>query len=252
MIPRFLLQPGQLRRGRAHLDPSQSRRARLALRLSVGAPILLVGPDGTEYRGRIESASPAGVIAALGPRLPSAERALPPVALAQALIKGERMDWLVQKVAELGIARLIPLASARAVVRLGGERASRRQERWQKMASQAAEQSRAPRPMAVDPVASLAEAIARVAGADLLLVPHEEEKSQTLRAAVAHAPSAGSAALFVGPEGGFSPEEIEELTGAGALAVSLGPRILRAETAGIVASALVLQELAARRSGQGE
>ena len=216
-----------------------------------GAKVILVKPDGEEHEGEIESVSPKNVVATFGRRLPRRRETLPTIILAQAVVKGERMDWLVQKVAEVGVARLIPFLSQRTVVRLDEKRAAARRERWQKIADQAARQSLATSAMRVEKVVALPEAVERLHGVSLLLVAYEEEEVRDLRQALRRRAGPDSAAVFVGPEGGFTPEEIEELRGAGGTTITLGPQLLRAETAAIVASAFVLRELdLARRAGR--
>ena len=148
------------------------------------------------------------------------------------------MDFLVQKTSELGVARIVPVVTERSVARPGAEGADGKRARWEKIAREAARQcGRADLPI-VDPPVALAEALA---GPDLparRLALFEGERSRSLRAALEGTQPAATA-LLVGPEGGFAPAELAVARAAGFEAVGLGERILRVETAAIVAVALV-------------
>src|SRR5262249_24407597 len=161
-----------------------------------------------------------------------------PVALALliGLLKGEKMDWVVQKATELGVARVVPVATTHGVVKLDAERAASRRERWTRIAEEAAKQcGRADLPEIAE-VSAFAEAVAAARGWKLLL--HEAERGQPLRAALpASAPEVVTVA--VGPEGGFAPDEVAAARAAGFAVSGLGPRVLRAETAAIAALAVL-------------
>lgn len=168
----------------------------------------------------------------------------PPVRIAvfQGLAKGDKMETVIQHGTEIGISEFVPVQTARAVVKLEPKKAAERVERWQRIAREAAEQSRRGAVPAVAPVASWKEAVARCGEFDLALVPWEEG-GEPLRAVLGAAPGARSVALFIGPEGGLSPDEVALAKERGARAVTLGPRILRTETAGLAAAAAILYAL---------
>ncbi|HSY40342.1 MAG TPA: RsmE family RNA methyltransferase, partial [Polyangia bacterium] len=153
-----------------------------------------------------------------------------------AVPRGPRMDLLVQKTSELGVARIVPVVTERSVVRPGAEAGKR--ARREKIAREAARQcGRADLPI-VDPPVALAEALAEPNLPARRLALFEGERTRSLRAALAGAAPAATA-LLVGPEGGFAPAELLVARDAGFEAVGLGERILRVETAAIVAVALV-------------
>jgi 16S rRNA (uracil1498-N3)-methyltransferase len=161
-----------------------------------------------------------------------------------AVPRGPRMDFLVQKTSELGVARIVPVVTERSVARPDAEGADGKRARWEKIAREAARQcGRADLPI-VDPPVALAEALAspNLPARRLGLFAWTElgsvERSQSLRAAVEGTQPAATA-LLVGPEGGFAPAELAVARAAGFEAVGLGERILRVETAAIVAVALV-------------
>jgi 16S rRNA (uracil1498-N3)-methyltransferase len=155
-----------------------------------------------------------------------------PITLLQAVPRGERMDLLVQKTTELGVARIVPLVSERSVVRPTAARA----RRWQTIAQEAARQSgRADLPEVTAPL-PFADALPLAAASPTRLALWEEERARPLRQALT---TAAATALLIGPEGGLTADEIDQARAAGFLTVTLGPRILRVETAAIVAVVLV-------------
>lgn len=165
-----------------------------------------------------------------------------PVALSlvQAVIKGERFEWLIQKATELGVARLVPILTERTVVRIDAERGRGKLERWQAIAKQAAEQSERGRQPEILAPLPLHDWLARRDAAPMLACL-ERHDAPLLAQALAALPVGGALSLVVGPEGGFAPAEKERLLAEGATAVSLGGRILRAETAGLAALAVASQ-----------
>jgi 16S rRNA (uracil1498-N3)-methyltransferase len=156
------------------------------------------------------------------------------VTLAQGLPEGSKMDWIVEKAVELGVSRIQPLAAARSVVKLSGERAEKRQAHWQGVIVAASEQSGRNRLAVLSPLQDFGRYIAQPAdGPRILLSPRA---TQSL-AGWARATPAQAVTLLIGPEGGFSADEEDAAMAHGALALSMGPRVLRTETAGLAALA---------------
>ena len=160
------------------------------------------------------------------------------VHLIQGIASQDRMDWVVEKAVELGVTRLIPVASARSVVKLSQERAAKRTAHWQRLAYSAAEQCGRNRLMTVAAPTDLNQAV-DMCGSEPMLLCHLSEPIHALDTPeqleqIAHA---GAVTVIVGPEGGWSPEEASQWLRAGAQPVSLGARTLRTETAGLVAIA---------------
>jgi len=141
---------------------------------------------------------------------------------------------VAQKATELGVTRIIPVATERSVVRLDAERAASRAARWRKIAVEASRQcGRADAPE-IDAPAPLLDALAALSPGGIRLLFHEAERGDTARAALASAEGA-AITVAVGPEGGFAPAEVEAARGAGFRVVGFGPRVLRAETAALAA-----------------
>lgn len=161
------------------------------------------------------------------------------ITLFQGLAKGDKMETVIQHGTELGITEFAPVATSRSVVKLDPKKAADRTARWQRIAREAAEQSRRGAVPRVMPLHSWKQAVERVAEFDLALVPWEEG-GRPLREVLAEHPEATSFALLIGPEGGLSAEEVELARAAGAIPVTLGPRILRTETAPLAAAAAIL------------
>ncbi len=160
------------------------------------------------------------------------------ISLIQGIASQDRMDWVVEKAVELGVVRLIPVASARSVVKLSQERAAKRTAHWQRLACSAAEQCGRNRLMTVQAPTDLNQAI-DMCSAEPMLLCHLSEPIHALDTPelleqLAHA---GAVTVIVGPEGGWSPDEAAKWLGAGARPISLGARTLRTETAGLVAIA---------------
>ena len=168
------------------------------------------------------------------------------VVLVQALLKGEKMDFVVQKAAELGTVCVCPIVTEHVVVRYDAKKAAAKAARWQKIADEAAKQCGRRMLMRVAPIVSLTELLrdpAYIGAADTATVfCYEQEERQSMRT-VLGGTEARRVTLIVGAEGGFSPAEAAAVTAAGGQSVSLGHRILRAETASLTALAVTQYEL---------
>lgn len=162
----------------------------------------------------------------------------------QGMAKGEKMDLVLQKAVELGAAFFRPFAAARSVVRLDGAKAAARQERWERIALEAAKQCRRSLVPQVAPLLPLAEALQALPAAAVLLVLYEQEEACGLKEALRQlAGRVQDVALLIGPEGGLTPQEVALAVARGGRVVRMGPRILRTETAAIAATAVVMYEL---------
>ncbi len=218
------------------LPEGAARHAAKVLRLRVGEPVTLFDGSGGEYGARIAAIDREKVsVDVLEWHDIECESPLS-VTLAQALQAGEKMDLTVQKAVELGIARIVPLVSRRSVVRLEGERASRRVEHWRGVVASACEQSGRNRVPEVTSLEGLERWLARPPAPDTLRLLLAPGAAQSLTTLAPPAPG-GRIELLIGAEGGLAPEEMELAMQAGFVALRLGPRILRTETAGLAALA---------------
>lgn len=236
--PRFFLDPDALRGGRVHFPPEQSRQIARVLRLEPGQAVFVLDNTGRIYTVRLERVHPREVWGSIvGVEDAGGEPPLH-VTLCVALIKGERMDWVLQKGTELGVSRFVPMVTTRTVVRR-----SEKRPRWQRILTEAAEQcGRAHIPEVTD-IVSFDEALAATANTGLAFLAHNgEEVPRWREVAPALAERPNAVVLFVGPEGGFTEEEVALAASRGVHIVHLGPRVLRAETAAITLAALALHQ----------
>jgi len=236
MSERRLFVPGERLGGaRLTLTGPEHHHIGLVLRARPGDALTLFDGAGGEVEAEVIRVERTETELALGARRTVAGPAVA-LTLLCAVPRGPRMDFLVQKTSELGVARIVPVVTERSVARPDAEASKR--ARWEKIAREAARQcGRADLPL-VDPPVALAEALAGPGLPARRLALFEGEKTRSLRAALA-ATEPSATALLIGPEGGFAPAELALARAAGFEAVGLGERILRVETAAIVAVALV-------------
>jgi 16S rRNA (uracil1498-N3)-methyltransferase len=240
-VPRDVFSGDQVR-----LEGDLAHRLSRVLRLEAGAFVVLLDGTGLEYKTRLDAVQPHRATGTVVGRRPGRPEPRVRLVLYQSLVKGERFDWVLEKGTELGVAAFVPLLSRRNVVRAAPARPAR-PERWRRVVREAAEQcGRSVLPDVLAPE-RLEQALADAA--DLRLLPWEGEEALGLGAALRRARPALEAverptvAVLIGPEGGFADDEVTLAREAGAQVVSLGRRILRSETAGIVAAAAILYEL---------
>lgn len=209
------------------LEPGPARRLVRVLRLKAGYRVVLFNGDGLEYLATIEQAGPGDRCQLRVEQAREANTESPlPITLVQAIARGDRMDWCIQKACELGVAAIQPVFTERTEVRLDQKRADKRLRHWQQVAVAACEQSgRAcvPKVAAPVPVTDLPAG----GGLSLFLDPEADRSLSTLQD-----PSGASVRLVIGPEGGLTETETRWLGGQGFIGLRLGPRILRSETAG--------------------
>ncbi|MHB1340435.1 MAG: RsmE family RNA methyltransferase [Coriobacteriia bacterium] len=247
--PRFFLS-GALAPEIGPLPLSEADRHHLrdVLRLEVDEEIVAVTPAGEAYRVRLTQIGPDAIEGEVVGLIDAPD--VPRVWLVQGLAKGEKMDLVVRMATEIGVERIVPLATSRSVVRLDAGRAEARVERWQRIVAGAAKQAQLTRIPEVAPLTDVARLSSDLTGTTLTLIAWEDAAGAPgIASALAQASPAADApvAIIVGPEGGFSAEEVALLVGQGARVVSLGDTVLRTETAGVVAAALTL----AARGGLG-
>jgi len=209
------------------------------LRLGPGDTLTVLDGEGRAFSAVIRTAESGKVCLNLVGEIKQETEPSLRVTLFQAIPKGDKMDLVVQKAAELGVARIVPVVTERVVVRLDAARRAKRWERWRKISVEAARQCGRTVVPAVEPVHSFADALDLLGPFQMGIMPWEGEEAVSLRECLStERPSAVS--IFIGPEGGFSLSEVAAARQRGIITVSLGSRILRTETAGIIAPALVM------------
>ena len=221
------------------LDGDAARYLGKVLRARIGDTVTLFNGDGSDVECRILSITKSTVSVCIGDRIQRDAESPLRIHLVQGVSRGDRMDWVVQKATELGVKRITPILTEFGVVKLDADRAEKRREHWQKVATSACEQSGRTRLPLIDiPVPLRTWLGQKTDAADVDLVLHPGA-SQPLSAV---APPTTKVCLLVGPEGGFSDDEYNVVAASGFVDVALGPRILRTETAALAAVA-VLQSL---------
>jgi 16S rRNA (uracil1498-N3)-methyltransferase len=234
---RFTVAPDRVAGDRVAFDADETRHLARVLRLGPGDVVLAADGAGREYTVRLDALGETATGTVLGTSAGAAESSLD-LTLLQAVPRGDRMETIVRAATELGVRRVVPVLGARTVVRLDAARAAGRAARWQRVAREAAKQcGRAVVPEVAAPCA-LGEACARVADAALRLCLWEGD-APSLDEVLARVEAPRAAAVLVGPEGGLAAAEVEAARAFGFAAASLGPRILRTDTAGVVAVALL-------------
>ena len=203
-----------------------------ALRLDVGDGCVLFNGDGHDYDARVVAAGKrGGEVEVLAARAVDVESPLR-IILLQGVARGEKMDWILQKATELGVAAFVPVNSERSEVRLDAARTAKRLAHWQGVVASACGQCGRARLPAVATPAGLRDACASLP-ADALRLTLDPGAVAGVHALAA--PASATVVVAIGPEGGWSPRDREQLVAAGFSGVRLGPRILRTETAGIAA-----------------
>lgn len=229
--------PGPLVSGsRQTIEGDAANHIARVLRLEPGHPLIVFDGRGSEYAAQIEAIRKGAVVIDVRERSDSDRESPLSLTLAQGVSRGERMDWVVQKATELGVTRIIPVLTERTVVKMDARQAERRLQHWRGIAIAACEQSGRTRVPDIAAPVTLQDFLGRNTGAQasrLLLSPTGTLRIKDLR------PPAGGALVLIGPEGGLSEPEQRAALYAGFLAVRLGPRVLRTETAAIAALTLL-------------
>ena len=231
----FFVQPSQIQGNRIIITGTDVNHIKNVLRMKTGEEIAVSnGVDGKEYRCGIEQLTEDEVICSLrfiredGVELPSK------IYLFQGLPKADKMELIIQKAVELGVYEIIPVATARSVVKLDEKKAISKVSRWQTIAQAAAKQSKRAVIPEISAVKTMKEAIDYSGQLDIKLIPYElaEDMSKTKELVDSIKPGE-SVGIFIGPEGGFEENEIAAAIEKGITPITLGKRILRTDTAAI-------------------
>jgi 16S rRNA (uracil1498-N3)-methyltransferase len=227
------------------LPPDTASHLAKVLRARSGDELILFNGDGREFIGAIEAVRGSRVSAAVGDSRRVDRESPFAITLVQCVPRGDRMDFIVQKATELGVARIVPVLSQRSVVRLDKTHSESKAIHWRAVAVSACEQCGRNRVPAIEPAQPLLNYLGETAsgtGPKLVFepdsAPHAHPAAHDLSGAAGPGGAAGPsrvAEIAIGPEGGFASDELEAFRVAGYSQVGLGPRILRAETAAIAA-----------------
>lgn len=237
---RFFAEPGQIGEKEIVITGADVNHIRNVLRMRADEEVLIADGQGAEYRCKLTDLGENEVRAQILWKLDGNAELASAITLFQGLPKSDKMDLIVQKCVELGVSRIVPVSTKRAVVKLDAKKEQTRLKRWNTISESAAKQSGRGVIPEVSGVMSFGKALEEAKKLDVLLIPYEraEHMAETRRVMGEIRPGQ-SVGIFIGPEGGFEESEVEEAVAAGAKAITLGKRILRTETAGLAVMAML-------------
>lgn len=237
---RFFAEPGQIGEKEIVITGADVNHIRNVLRMRADEEVLIADGQGAEYRCKLIELNENEVRAQILWKLDGNAELASAITLFQGLPKSDKMDLIVQKCVELGVNRIVPVSTKRAVVKLDAKKEQTRLKRWNTISESAAKQSGRGVIPEVSGVMSFGKALEEAKKLDVLLIPYEraEHMAETRRVMGEIRPGQ-SVGIFIGPEGGFEESEVEEAVAAGAQAITLGRRILRTETAGLAVMAML-------------
>lgn len=240
-MPKFFVNSENINDHTITLDGENAKHIGSVLRAKIGDIITVCDGDGRDYECEITEITKKTVTTKITDIFTNDNEPDIKLTLYQALPKADKMELVIQKCIEIGVDRIVPVKTEHTVVRLEGKE-EKKLLRWNKIAESAAKQCGRGKIPVVDSVMSFKEAISEAVSLDGAIIPYEKERENSLKA-FAKSFKGKSIGIFIGPEGGFSNEEIDFAISNGVKSVTLGKRILRTETAGLVTSVILLYEL---------
>ncbi|WP_026011169.1 16S rRNA (uracil(1498)-N(3))-methyltransferase [Paenibacillus sp. OSY-SE] len=252
-MQKYFIAPEQFGEQHIQITGSDAHHIVNVMRAKPGATVIVSDGASREAKAMIERCENGAVEARIVELLAADREPAVLVSVAQSLPKGDKMELIIQKCTEIGAARFIPFVSERTIVQYDQKKEAKRLERWGKIAKEAAEQSHRNRVPAIDSTVSWKALTEHYSEYDLVLLCYEDEVGTLLRdvlepfhrtfhSKVQQSQQEARILVIIGPEGGFSLREVEAAVEAGARCVSLGRRILRAETAGMAACTCIMYQ----------
>ena len=242
---RFIVDPKSIHNGHLRIYGDDLKHLRKVLRLGPGDSINVFDGTGKEFEAKLLSVDKTCALAEITASFQTEAEPEINLTLFQGLLKGEKMDLIIQKGVELGVRSIIPVITDRTVVQVDNNKSEKKALRWSKIAREASKQCRrAMVPHILEPI-SFDEAISESKRYEAALLLYENESKKCLKETLKcyTINKIKEIALFVGPEGGFTPHEIEKYTNSGFYVAGLGRRILRAETAAISVISIIMYEM---------
>ncbi len=240
-MSRFFIESRMISGSEITLSEEDSVHLARVLRASVGEKITVCDENGTEYEAEIFSVSKREVKAKITDYKKAATEPKIEVTIFQGLPKGSKMELIIQKCVEIGVCSIIPVETARAVVKINEEKSAGKVKRWNKIAEEAAKQSGRGKIPKVEMPVSFKEAAEKAAEFDMAIIAYEQHDKADIKTYLRNK-TPKKVAVYIGPEGGFEEEEIKLAKACGIYAVSLGKRILRTETAPITLLSVLMYE----------
>lgn len=231
---RFLVDPSEIQQPEIVLSPKESRHALLALRLKVGAQVHLMDGQGRQVRGILGSIE-GGRVCVIANESPTVKNSLKVrFTLAVSVIKPDRMEWLIEKACELGVAAIVPLLTERCIIKISKERWKSKVDRWRKIAAESCKQCGLVDLPVIEDSTSFKEFLGRIPDYDRILIATLAVPGEKLSPFLKFKTDRKHSVLgLIGPEGDFTKKEVEAVMERGGKPIHLGPLTLRSETAGI-------------------
>ncbi len=240
---RFFVAPEAIKDDQLVIDGDLAHHISRVLRMAVGEEAEFAAGDGRLFVGRLAEMTKTEVLVELLSQKAAPADTQVQVTLYQGLPKGDKLELIIQKCTELGAAKIVPVMTKRSVVRLDAAKGAKKAERWQKIAQEASQQCKRLSVPEVSVPLTWRQFVQALSPEEMTLVLWEDEATQGLRDHLQTFETLPARInLLVGPEGGLEAAEVEELRKIGAQSISLGARILRTETAGLAALAMVLYQ----------
>ncbi len=240
----FFVEDWQIADSAVTIEGSDVNHIRNVLRMKAGEKVRISTSSGKNYFCRLSEIGEAMVQADILEELSEGTELPNKIYLFQGLPKGDKMELIIQKAVELGAYEMIPVSMKNCVVKLDAKKAENKVRRWQEIAKSAAKQSKRSLIPEICTPLTYRQAVEAAKELDVVFIPYENERGMAAtREAVEQLKAGQSIGIFIGPEGGFAPEEIELAKKEGMQLISLGKRILRTETAGLAALAVLAYHL---------
>ena len=227
------------------LKGKQAHQIRNVLRMRPGDHVIVLDNHSAEYEVELELMSKSQITGHVIEKREATGEPTVQITLYQSLVKQDKFEWVLQKCTEVGVKRFVPLITQRTVIQDPGDISSKKLSRWRSIITEAAEQSGRGLIPELSRAISLEKAIGNLAGFGCCLIASRQTEGSGVRSALRRSDKGASTtiALLIGPEGGFTEEEMKHSRATGIVPISLGRRILRTETAAVVAASLILYEL---------
>lgn len=237
-MQRYFISPSQIDSSQIRLTGEEVHHIKNVMRSHPGDSFICCDGLGTDYLVKIQEISAKEILCQIVDTTPSQGEPRTKVTIAQSLPKGDKLEWILQKGTEIGAVRFLPFTSERTVVKIDARKAEKKRERWERIVKEAAEQAHRGTIPEVTPPLSWQELLKQVELAETAWIAYEKG-GDSLAQSLAQS-AADEILLIIGPEGGFTQAEVEQAQTAGATPITLGPRILRTETAPLTALSCIL------------
>lgn len=243
-MPRFFIDDENISEKEIKIIGEDVKHIKNVLRLSIGSILTLCDQKGNDYETKIKNIDKDCIhTEAIDKKKSLGEPAIE-VVLFQSIPKSDKMDFIVQKSVELGVSKIIPVITERTIVKFTDSASIQKKvQRWQKISAEASKQSERGKVPVVSVPLKFEDAVKCVKDYDLFVIPYEKERQCGIRKVIDNKCGIKRIGIMIGPEGGYSEEEILKAITLGAEVVTLGPRILRTETAGMFVVSIIMYQL---------